>query len=57
MRVLGAIMFVLGALLLAYGASIVAAHGVIWRLGELLAMVGFFLAWWGANCLFDRRIR
>ena len=56
MRVFGAAMMVLGAVLLAYGVSIVAAHGVIWRLGELLAVVGFFLAWWGVNCLFDRPV-
>ena len=56
MRVIGAIMLVSGAVLLAYGVSIVAAHGVIWRLGELLAVIGFFLAWWGVNCLLDRRV-
>jgi hypothetical protein len=57
MRVFGAIMFVLGASLLLYGASILFSNGFTWRLGGLLAAVGFFLAWWGVNCLRDRRFR
>ena len=57
MRVFGAIMLVLGALLLAYGVSIFLSNGFTWRLGAWLAALGFFLAWWGVNCLLDRRIK
>ena len=55
MRMFGAIMFVLGVLLLGYGGSVFFSHGFTWRLGGLIATVGIFLAWWGVNCLRDRR--
>ena len=57
MRVFGAIMLMLGTLALIYGECIFLSNGFTWRLGGLLAVVGFFLAWWGVNCLLDRRTR
>ena len=57
MRVFGAIMFALGGSLLLYGTSLVLSNGITWRLGGLLSVVGLFLAWWGVNCLRDRRFR
>ena len=57
MRVFGAIMLVLGVVLIGYGVNLVMSGVAHWRIGELPAIVGFFLAWWGVNCLRDRRLR